>query len=105
MRLGFATAASARMFSEFELMVRAFGPAMAYKLANRLALLSAADNLALVPTLPPIDCRPLDSGRSGFSVSVSGAWRLAFRPLDGGSARHLAKITAIQIVDVEEAPE
>lgn len=103
MRIGFASGASARVFSEFELMKRAFGVELAYKLANRLALLSAVQHLALVPTTPPIGCRPLDSGDGRFAVSVSAQTALVFRAL-GPSARagSLAKITAIEIEGVEK---
>ena len=104
MRIGFASAASARMFSEFALMAHAFGPEVAYKLANRLALLSAADNLALVPTTPPISCRPLDGEGSRFAVSVSPKHRLVFAALGSGGAKTavLAKITVIEVKGVEE---
>jgi hypothetical protein len=91
------------MFGEFALMERAFGAEVAYKLANRLALLSAADTLALVPTTPPIKRRLLNrDGR--FAVSVSAKLELVFRPLSGdaGEARDLRGITAIQIEGVEK---
>jgi hypothetical protein len=102
-RIEFVTAASARMFSEFDLMARVFGRQVAYKLANRLALLSAADNLALVPTSPPIECRPLDGGDGCFAVSISPKLQLVFNPLDGASSTaKLAKVVAIQIRGVEK---
>src|SRR5713226_5201664 len=75
------------MFSEFDLMTRAFGAAVAYKLANRLALLSAADNLALVPSSPPIGCRPLDGEGSRFAVAVSAKLRLVFNAVGTGPTR------------------
>jgi hypothetical protein len=92
------------MFGEFELMTRAFGAEVAYKLANRLALLSAADNLALVPTSPPIGCRPLDGAGTRFVVEVSPKHLLVFSALGTGASRatELAKITAIEIRGVEE---
>jgi hypothetical protein len=102
-RIGFASAASARMFSEFDLLTRAFGLEVAYKVANRLALLSAADSLALVPTSPPIECRPLDGADSRFSVSVSETLRLVFSPLSGGTGRAgLTKVTAIEIAGLQK---
>jgi len=103
-RIGFASAAAARTFSEFELMTRAFGAEVAYKLANRLALLSAANNLALVPTSPPIALRPLNGEAAGFTVAVSAKLRLVFTALDGGPVRAptLAKITAIEIKGIEQ---
>jgi hypothetical protein len=102
-RIAFASAASARMFSELRLLTDAFGPEVAYKLANRLSLLSAADNLALVPTSPPIGCRTLDGEGTRFAVSVSENLRLVFMA-DGadGSAAGLSKITAIEIGGVEK---
>src|ERR1700730_8285598 len=45
LRIGFSTAALARTFSEFDQLRRAFGDEMAYKLANRMAVLDAADTL------------------------------------------------------------
>lgn len=90
------------MFSEFALMERAFGSEVAYKLANRLALLSAADSLALVPTTPPINFRALNrDGR--FAVSVSPKLQLVFRPVDGAAARagDLQRTTEITIVGVQ----
>lgn len=103
MRIGFRDGASARLFSEFALMTRAFGPEVAYKLANRLALLSAADSLALVPTTPPIERRTLGpDGR--FAVSVSPKFDLMFHRIDGGSGRaeNLRRVTAIEIDGVEK---
>jgi hypothetical protein len=102
-RIGFLSAEAARTFSEFELMTRAFGAEVAYKLANRLALLSAAGNLALVPTTPPIALRPLDGEAAGFAVTICPAMRLAFTALDAAAARQraLAKITEIEIRGVE----
>lgn len=67
----------------------AFAPAVVHKIANRSALLSAVDGLALVPTSRAIEGRPLDSGRAGFSVTVSRVSRLVVRRLDGAGARHL----------------
>ena len=104
MRIAFTSAASARMFSELRQLTDAFGPEVAYKLANRLSLLSAADNLALVPTSPPIGCRTLDGEGTRFAVSVSENLCLVFRA-DGtaaGSAAGLATITAIEIGGVEK---
>jgi len=103
-QIGFANAASARLFSELEEMRRAFGPELAYKIANRLALLSAAGNLALVPTSLPIGCRPLDGGGTRFSVSITSTQRLAFRALNGGGGRggSLEQTTAIEVRGVED---
>lgn len=102
MRIGFPDGGSARMFSEFALMERAFGSEVAYKLANRLALLSAADSLALVPTTPPIEFRALNR-ESRFAVSVSPKLQLVFRAVDGAAARSgdLRRVTEIKIDGVE----
>jgi hypothetical protein len=103
-QIGFANPASARIFNELEQMRRAFGPELAYKIANRLALLSAAGNLAQVPTSLPIGCRPLDAGGTRFAVTITSTRRLAFRALDGVSGRggSLEKITAIEVRGVED---
>jgi hypothetical protein len=103
-RIGFASAAAARTFSEFELMTRAFGGEVAYKLTNRLALLSAADNLSLVPTSPPVGCRALDGEGTRFAVSLPPKHWLVFSALVTAPSRtaDLSKIVAIEIKHVEE---
>lgn len=102
MRIGFSTAALARTFSEFDRLRRAFGDEMAYKLANRMAVLDAADTLALVPSLPPIGCRQLD-GDARFGVMVAKTHRLVFCAI-GANARKrtidLARVTEIEIEGV-----
>jgi hypothetical protein len=102
LRIGFSTAALARTFSEFDRLRRAFGDEMAYKLANRMAVLDAADTLALVPSLPPIGCRQLD-GDARFGVMVAKTHRLVFCAI-GANARKrtidLARVTEIEIEGV-----
>jgi hypothetical protein len=102
-RIGFATAALALTFSELDRLRRAFGDQMAYKIANRMAVLDAADSLALVPITPPIGCHRVD-GAGHFAVTISNSKSLVFRTLGAIGERRkpdLARITQIEINGVE----
>lgn len=102
--VGFSNTGLARTFNEIELLRRVFGTDLACKIATRLAVLSAADNLSLVPSFPPIGLRAFGSGRVRFGVTISQTHYLMFVPLlTHGSYRRieLSRITAIEIQGVE----
>ncbi len=89
-------------------MVKSFGQ-LARKVNQRLKELTAADNLAIMSTLPASKCHELTGTRKGeLSVEVSGNYRLIFEPNhnpipqkdDGGL--HWEKVTKIQIIEIED---
>ena len=79
---------------------------MAKVLRNRLAVLSAAPNLAVVPTDKPVRRHLLKGNRAGqFAVDLVHPRRLVFKPnapvprlRDGGIDTE--RVTAISIIDV-----
>jgi proteic killer suppression protein len=87
--------------------VRQWGTEIAKKLRQRLAELTAADNLEVVSKLPPVRCHQLYGNRAGqFAVALKHPFRLIFVPgndplplkPDGGF--DLAGITKICILEV-----
>jgi hypothetical protein len=105
--VGFPNAALALTFNEFARLERMFSLDVACRIANRLAVLSAADNLALVPSAPPVGLRVFRS-KVRFGVVVSETQYLMFVPLlaraTHGALRtvDLSRITAIEIQGVEQ---
>jgi len=103
--VGFPNSSLARTFNEFRRLQRIFSPEMACKIANRLAVLTAADNLALVPTSPPVGLRSLAGRRMRFGVTLSETHYLVFIPLLAQVAPRridLSRVTTIEIQGVEK---
>lgn len=89
-------------------MSKSFGQ-MARQINQRLKDLSAAENLAMLRTLPAARCHELTGDRKGeLAVNVSANYRLIFKPYhepipkkeDGGL--DWDNITKIQIIDIED---
>lgn len=91
-------------------MVRIYGPPCAKALRQRLAALSAADNLSVFDLdTPPEHCHPLYGNRAGhYAMRLAGKYRLIFAPnhdpvpvhQHGGIDTH--QVTAICILEVSE---
>lgn len=86
-----------------------WGAENARKIRQRLAELSAAENLSDVAKLPPARLHPLKGNRKGqFAVDVKHPFRLIFEPAhdpvplkdDGGI--DLIRVTRIRVLEVED---
>lgn len=93
-------------------MGASLGDAEAAVIMSRLSQLVAADNLAMMGSLPPARCHELIGNRAGqFAVSLKEPYRLVFEPAakpvprtrDRGIDR--AKVTEIVIVGVVDCHE
>jgi proteic killer suppression protein len=89
--------------------VRMWGAQRAQVVRRRIAQLQAAENLAVISTLPPSRLHPLAGDRAGqFAVDAVHPFRLVFEPWhdplptlpDGGIDK--SKITEIRILDIED---
>jgi plasmid maintenance system killer protein len=89
-------------------MHKAFGQ-MAKMVNQRMKELKAADNLAVMRTIPAAKCHELTQNRKGqLAVKVSGNYRLIFYPdhdpvpskADGGM--EWSSITIIEIIEIED---
>ena len=108
MDVWFPTAALALTYNQLGRLRRVFSADMAYKISSRLAVLSAADNLSLVPSAPPIGLRAFGTSRMRFGVAVSDTHYLIFLPVLAHARQgthpgtELSRITAIEIQGVEQ---
>lgn len=82
MTVYFKTKKLQKQCSEMREMVRAYGPAMADRLSQRLAELQAADSLSVISHLPPPRCHELVNRKGVFSVDLVHPYRLLFIPAD-----------------------
>ena len=107
MDISFAARKLSKIFSSEAALKKAFGEPMARKIAMRMAVLSNAATLSLVPTTPPDRCHQLAADRDEqFAVDLLHPKRLVFEPdhdpmprrEDGGI--DTAKVTKIKIIDV-----
>ncbi|MGJ3263926.1 MAG: type II toxin-antitoxin system RelE/ParE family toxin [Salinarimonas sp.] len=89
------------------LLQRRFGQRLARAVRARLALLAAAESLALVPSVPPVRCHQLHADRDEqFAVDLVHPYRLVFAPdhdpmprlPDGGINR--SAVTAVVVLDI-----
>src|SRR4051812_16955036 len=89
--------------------VRTWGAERSAVVRRRLAELIAAENLAVISTLPPSRLHPLKGERDGeFAVDVRHPFRLVFEPWhtelpvlpSGGLDR--TRVTTIRILAVED---
>ncbi len=106
MEISFASRKLQRQLESAREIQRAHGK-LAKAIMRRMAVLQAAACLADVPASPPERRHLLKGNMAGcFAVSISGNWRLVFRPAhdplpslpDGGP--DLQRITAIEIVGI-----
>ena len=97
----------ARVFNSRAMLAREYGDRMARTIANRLAVLSNAGTLAMVPTTPPLRRHLLSGGRGGrYAVDLVHPHRLVFEPAhdpvprtaDGGI--DINRVTAVTIMEV-----
>lgn len=89
-------------------LTRLYGKQGAKRLRQRLDDLDAAVNLETMRSLPG-KCHELTSNRKGqLAMTVVGAKRLIFEPVDPEAARKLdggldwARVTAVRILSVED---
>jgi plasmid maintenance system killer protein len=108
MTIYFKTKKLQKQCSEMREMVKAFGPAMADKLSQRLAELQAADSLSDISHLPPPRCHELVNRNGVFSVDLVHPYRLLFSPAnepvpvreDGGIM--LEAVFEVEVVAIED---
>ncbi len=80
MEISFKSRKLEKQLTDPKQMVKSFGQ-LARKVNQRLKELTAADNLAIMSTLPATKCHELTGTRKGeLSVEVSGNYRLIFEP-------------------------
>ena len=98
-----------RTFNSKKALVREYGEKNAKRIAIRMAVLSAAPNLAAVPTSKPDRCHQLKGDRKDqFAVDLMHPFRLVFCPNHKPVPRHedgridLDQINAIEIIKVED---
>ena len=109
MTISFKTSSLRRTFNSKKSLVREYGDKNAKRIIIRMAVLSAASNLAAVPTAKPDRCHPLKGDRRGqYAVDLVHPFRLVFCPdhhpvplrKDGGI--DMFQVTAIKILEVED---
>ena len=107
MDIAFRTRKLQRTFNSEIRLQKEYGPRMARAIAIRLAVLSNARILTMVPTTPPNRRHQLSGSRKGqYAVDLVHPYRLVFRPAhdpmpykdDGGIDTNL--VTAITILEV-----
>ena len=107
MDIAFRNSKIEKQFNSASALERAYGSRMARTIKIRLAVLGAAQTLALVPTTPPDRRHQLRGDRNEqYAVDLVHPYRLVFRvnhdPLprkaDGGIDTE--KVTAITIIEV-----
>ena len=86
MRIGFRDAQTQRVFNDYERLEACFGPQIAARIASRMAVLTAADDLGRVPRRRPIRLRPIDGAPGQFAVDLAPPLRLRFDALDGDAS-------------------
>jgi len=106
MEIDFANSKMERIFNSDTLLLKVYGQ-QAKTIMLRMDALSAAPNLAAVPSCKPIRCHALSGNRQGcFAVDLRQPYRLVFEPAnpavprlaDGGI--NLEEIRAIRILEV-----
>jgi proteic killer suppression protein len=104
----FATKRLAKQCASDRIRAKAFGGETAKVLRRRLDQLRAADDLAVMRTLPG-RCHELTGDRKGeLAVDLRGPYRLVFEPAanhpptkeDGGL--DWSRVTAVRILEVED---
>ena len=110
MRIGFRDAQTQRVFNDYKSLETRFGPQLAARIASRMAMLMAADDLGRVPRRRPIRLRPVDGSPGQFVVDLAPPLRLRFDALDGDAsigpwedddARRRTRIKEIEVVGVD----
>ena len=109
MDIAFRTRRLERTFNSDNALQKAYGSRMVRTIKIRLAILSTARNLALVPTTPPERRHQLRGDRDEqFAVDLVHPWRLVFVPNhepfprrdDGGiDTEQITAITIITVID------
>lgn len=87
--------------------IKTWGTDNAKKIRTRMAELSAADNLAQIPHVPPARLHALTNNREGqFSVTVKEPFRIIFEPfplpppLTDAGGIDKTRVTEISIIEV-----
>lgn len=98
-----------RTFNSDERLRRTYGDNLAKKIQMRLDILRSADNLALVPAVPPTRLHALTQNRKGqYAVDLDRRNRLIFAPNhdpvplreDGGvDLENVTEITILEATD------
>lgn len=107
MHITFSTHKLEKTFNSEKALIRSYGDRMKNAIVNRMAVLSVASNLALVPTTRPEWMHQLTGKlNEQFAVDLIHPYRLVFKPNhnslprkdDGGIDRQ--RVEAITILDV-----
>ena len=105
MLIGFPDATSQRVFNDDDLLKSRFGPRLAQKIVNRMAMLKAAKHLGMVDSRPPVSLRQTTSHLDHFTVDLgSERLRFAARIRSIGqlpALRDLSLVDEIEILGVE----
>ena len=87
-------------------MKQAYGP-LAKRVSQRMESLQAADHLAVILSLPALECHPLHKERTGqWAISISGNWRIIFEitqdpiPQMEDKSIDFSKVTQIRILEI-----
>lgn len=98
-----------RICNDQSLLVRRFGSIGTKLLRRRLDELRAAENLAVLRSLPQARCHELKGNREGtLAVDLEHPYRLIFEPANDPIPRKLdggldwADVTAIRVLAVED---
>ena len=98
-----------KICSQSDLAKRKWGTQTGRRLMRRLDEMRAADNLAVLMTLPQARCHELKgSRRRQFSVDLEHPYRLIFEPADStipmrpDGSPDLQQISAVRILGVED---
>ena len=109
MNIFFKEKKTQKVFNSDKLLKKVYGQQNAVLIKRRMAVLSAADNLDLVPKIKPERCHQLTGERKRqFAVDLKHPFRLVFKPNhdpvplkpDGGI--DIEKVTSIIILRVED---
>lgn len=109
MNITFKSRKLCKIFNSNSLLQKEYGADKLKRIKNRLAVLSAAPNLAHVPTQKPERCHSLEGDRKGqFAVDISHNYRIIFvpdhdpLPLSEDRNLLLENVTCIKIQSVED---
>ena len=109
MRIGFRDAQMQRVFNDYQRLEARFGPQLAARIASRMAVLVAADDLGRVPRGRSIRLRAVDGPPGRFAVDLVPPRLLRFDALDCDASTgpwedddaRSARIKEIEVVGVD----
>lgn len=105
MKVGFRDARVQGLFNDHAGLEARYGSEIAAKVATRMALLVAANNLAVLPRQSPVGFQAVSNAPGHFTMDLGDNHRLRFVACDGGKPPQkpgeLHHVEEIEVIGVE----